>query len=205
MEHTVKNGFLVVVEGVDGAGKSTVLKRLATHCRERRFLHVSSREPTDGPFGKTLRASATTGRLSLQEELELFIQDRRQHVDELIRPSLEAGSIVLLDRYYFSTAAYQGARGADPDLILARNEEFAPPPNLLLLLDCPPSCTLERVKARGDVPNEFERREALEAVRRIFLSIRRPFIRVVDASQGAETVAENCVRILEEMLPRIHG
>ena len=200
MSEIVSGGVLVVVEGVDGAGKSSVLKRLAAFCLERNLACVVSREPTDGPWGKRIRASAETGRLPLEEELELFVRDRKEHVEGLILPALTRGAVVLLDRYYFSTAAYQGARGANPEEVLLANERFAPEPDLVLLLDCPPEITMERIRKRGSVPDEFERLEALEAVRRIFLSIKRPFIRVVDASFGAEQVAAACLFYVEEVL-----
>ncbi|MEY2600552.1 MAG: hypothetical protein RLZZ142_2811 [Verrucomicrobiota bacterium] len=194
----ILGGLLVVVEGVDGAGKSTVLKRLADWCAERSLDFVLSREPTDGPWGRRIRESAVVGRLSLEEELELFLQDRREHVQNLIRPALDRGAVVLLDRYYFSNAAYQGARGADPESVLRRNECFAPAPDLVLLLDCDPRVTLERVRQRGGGVDEFERLDALERVREIFLKIRRPGVEVVSAEEGPETVGAVCERLLEK-------
>src|SRR5207302_10040024 len=118
-------GWLVVVEGIDGAGKSTVVRRLAEHCAARGLACVTSGEPTRGPWGMRLRQSMSEGRLSLEEELELFLKDRAEHVAKVICPSLAAGKVVVLDRYYLSTAAYQGARGADPGKILETNERFA--------------------------------------------------------------------------------
>jgi dTMP kinase len=199
-EHVVSGGFLLAVEGVDGAGKSTVLQALEQFCRDESWAWVRSREPTDGPYGKRLRESAQSGRGSLAEELEWFLADRREHVEGLIAPALAQGRVVLLDRYYFSNAAYQGARGADPTEVLRRNELFAPPPDLVLLLDCPAEVSLERIRRRGSVPDEFERREALEAVRSIFCSIRRPFIRVVRAEAPESVVARECVAHLRAAL-----
>jgi dTMP kinase len=200
MKEREKTGFLIVVEGVDGAGKSTVLRSLAAVCEARGMAVITSREPTDGPHGRRLRESAIHGRLPLEAELDLFVRDRREHVTDLILPGLERAAVVLLDRYYFSTAAYQGARGADPEEVLRRNEVFAPAPDLVLLLDCDPSLSLERIRARGGGVDAFERLEALEAVRKIFLAIERPFIRVVDASGTAESVAAACAAHLEETL-----
>ncbi len=185
-------GWLVVVEGIDGAGKSTVLRRLAEHCAARGLGCVTSSEPTRGPWGMKLRQSMTEGRLSLDEELALFLKDRAEHVERLIRPSLVAGKVVLLDRYYLSTAAYQGARGAEPGKILEMNESFAPKPDLVLLLDFDPAGGLARIRARGDSPNTFEELEQLRAVRKIFLSLERPFVRRVDASRAPEEVFEDC-------------
>jgi dTMP kinase len=197
----MERGRLIVVEGVDGAGKSSLVRRLVERLqRECGVEVVLSREPTDGVYGAKVRASAATGRLPLEEELELFEADRRQHVQELIVPALDRGAWVVLDRYYFSTAAYQGARGANPQEILRRNEAFATQPDLVLLLDCAPEVSLERVRARGDVANEFERLDALERVRDIFLSIQRPFIRRIDASVSPEAVYDACCAQIDEVL-----
>ena len=194
-------GWLVVVEGIDGAGKSTVLRSLAADCAERGLACVMSGEPTRGPWGIKLRQSMTEGRLSLDEELDLFLKDRAEHVAALIRPALAAGKVVLLDRYYLSTAAYQGARGADPGEILEANEKFAPQPDLVLLLDFDPAGGLERIRARGDAPNTFEEAEQLRAVRRIFLGLQRPFIRRVDASRLAQEVLAACVAEFSAVIP----
>ena len=185
-------GWLVVVEGIDGAGKSTVVRRLAELCTARGLACVTSAEPTRGRWGMKLRQSMAEGRLSLDEELALFLKDRAEHVEQIIRPALEAGKVVLLDRYYISTAAYQGARGVDPETILEMNERFAPKPDLVLLLDFDPDGGLARIRARGDAPNTFEVADQLRAVRKIFLALERPFIRRVDASRPAEEVLAQC-------------
>jgi dTMP kinase len=176
------------VEGVDGSGKSTLIRALAEEVRANGRVVCASREPTGGVWGKKIRETARTGRLSIEEELEFFVRDRREHVTVLIEPALQRGEVVLLDRYYFSTAAYQGARGADPEAVLAQNEKFAPRPNLVLLLDCDPRSTLQRITGRGDVPDAFEKLENLQRVREIFLSLKRPYIHVLDASESVERV-----------------
>jgi dTMP kinase len=192
-------GWLVVIEGIDGAGKSTVLQRLANHCKERGLPFVVSREPTHGPWGMKLRESMTSARLTLSEELDLFLKDRAEHVETLIRPALKSGKVVLLDRYYLSTAAYQGARGADPSEILAENEKFAPQPDLVLLLDFDPAAGIARIRSRGDAPNTFEQLDQLQEVRRIFLEIDRPFIRRIDASKTPDEVWEQCCTHLDAL------
>ncbi len=195
-----KKSLLVAVEGIDGAGKSSAIARIKERAEAAGREVILGREPTLGPFGKRLRESARTGRLSLEEELELFLKDRRQHVDEVIAPGLHRGALVLLDRYYFSSAAYQGARGADPDAILDLNEAFAPLPDLVLLLDLEPELALERVCKRGGGADAFEKLEELREVRRIFLALRRPFIRKVCAGRASELVSADCVAALDQLL-----
>lgn len=186
---TPRRGTLIVLEGIDGTGKSTQAKRLGEWFVSQGREVVLSREPTSGPWGTKLRQSAATGRLSPEDELEYFLNDRRQHVEELLAPSLAAGRIVILDRYYFSTMAYQGARGFDPAEIRRRNESFAPVPDLLLVMDLDVDTSLQRIGARGDVANEFEKRENLERCREIFLSLRdEPFARVIDSSGSLDEV-----------------
>jgi dTMP kinase len=183
-------GRLIVLEGIDGTGKSTQTRRLGEWFASQGREVVLSREPTAGPWGKKLRETAATGRLSPGDELQYFLNDRRQHVEELIAPSLAAGKVVILDRYYFSTMAYQGCRGFDPAEIRRKNEEFAPVPDLLLIMDLDVDSSLERIGARGDTANEFEKRESLEHCREIFLSLKdEPFVRVIDSSGSLDDVA----------------
>ena len=182
-------GLFLVIEGIDGTGKSTQAQRLAEWLRELGREVVTSREPTDGPWGRKLRESAATGRLSPEDELEYFLRDRRQHVEEVIAPALAAGKVVILDRYYFSTMAYQGARGFDPAEIRRRNEEFAPVPDLLLVLDLEVDVALERIGARGDTANEFEKRDSLQKCREVFLSLAgEPFVRVISTDGTPDEV-----------------
>lgn len=190
-------GWLVVLEGIDGAGKSTLVRHFVDYCAERGIGCVTSSEPTRGEWGMKLRRSMTEGRLTLEEELGLFLKDRAEHVETLIRPALTRGDVVILDRYYLSTAAYQGARGVDPETILQRNEEFAPKPDLVLLLDFDPAAGLDRIRARGDAPNTFEELDQLREVRRIFLSLQRPFIHLVNAARTPDHVWDECRQIFE--------
>ena len=130
-------GLLLAMEGIDGAGKTTQIRALESLLRQAEVPHVATKEPTNGPWGRRIRESARTARMAPNDELEAFLRDRREHVTDLLTPSLQAGKVVLVDRYYFSTVAYQGARGLDPKDLLARNA-FAPEPDLLIVLDLPP-------------------------------------------------------------------
>jgi dTMP kinase len=185
-----KPGFLVAFEGIDGAGKTTQAHFLQEAIQEKGVPAIRTKEPTTGQYGQILRDSALTGRLSADEELEFFIMDRREHVSTKIQPALDGGQVVIIDRYYFSTAAYQGCRGLDPAKLTARNEEFAPEPDLLLLLDLEPRIGLERIRTRGDRANHFEKTDTLTRAREIFLSINKPYKVVVDATQPADAVRQ---------------
>jgi dTMP kinase len=200
-----RQGTLVVIEGIDGTGKSTLVRGLAEFCGRGALPFVTSREPTNGPWGQRLRESAAHERLDLADELDLFLKDRAEHVRDFINPSLAAGKIVLLDRYYFSTAAYQGARGADPNAILAMNEAFAPVPDLVLLLDADPAVSGGRIIDRAGRADSFEDAAYQVAVRRIFLSLKRPFIRVIDAARSPADVLAKCLPHFTAVLERKDG
>lgn len=194
-------GLFIVLEGIDGTGKSTQTRHLADWFRSRGREVVESREPTDGPWGRQLRASAATGRLSPKEELELFLRDRREHVEQVIQPALSEGKVVILDRYYFSTMAYQGARGFDPVEIRRKNEAFAPVPDLLFILDLDVDVALERIGARGDTANEFEKRDSLEKCREIFLSLEgEPFVHRIPTEGGIDGVQQRIREICSQLL-----
>lgn len=184
-------GVFLVFEGIDGAGKSTQIRLLGERLRAAGLDPVLSREPTDGPWGRRIRESATTGRMSPADELQAFIHDRTEHLEQLVLPALAAGRIVILDRYFYSTIAYQGTRpGGDPAAVRLAMEARFPAPDLVLWLDLPPSLALRRITAhRGEVPNEFERHEGLEQARAVFASLASAHFRRIDASVDEATLA----------------
>lgn len=194
-------GQLIVIEGIDGTGKSTQATMLAEALRKSHEEVVQSFEPTNGPWGKKLRESATTGRLSIEEELNYFIRDRREHVENVITPVMERGGIVILDRYYFSTMAYQGARGLDPRKIREQNEQFAPKPDILIILDLDVDTALQRIGVRDGQANEFEKRESLDFCRTLFLSLEgEPYAHVISAQASIEDVHAAVICKVRELL-----
>ena len=195
------DGHFIVIEGIDGTGKSTQARRLGEWFTAQGREVVLSREPTTGPWGQKVRESGATGRLSPEDELQFFLNDRLQHVEELIAPSLAAGKVVILDRYYFSTMAYQGARGFDPAEIRRKNEVFAPVPDLLLIMDLDVDSALARIGARGDTANEFEQRGNLERCRDIFLSLQHEnFARLISAIGTPGEVAAQVLKAVEPLI-----
>ncbi|MEQ1572195.1 MAG: dTMP kinase [Myxococcota bacterium] len=182
-------GKLIAFEGIDGAGKTTQARRLVHALVQRGRPATYTKEPTDGPDGRRLRASARAGRLPAEEELALFVRDRQAHVRELILPALAQGVTVVVDRYFPSTAAYQGARGLDPAAILAQNEAFAPAPDLGVWIDVEPAVGLARVRGRDAVENLFEQLGDLERCREVFRAIERPWWRRFDGALEPDVLA----------------
>jgi dTMP kinase len=191
--------MFIVFEGIDGTGKSTQVNLLAKALRAAGHEVITSKEPTDGPHGTRLRQSADTGRLSPQEELDLFHLDRRGHVENLIKPALARGAFVILDRYFFSTMAYQGVRGFDPTEIRRINEAFAPLPDLVFILELDLDTALTRIGVRDGEANEFEQRDSLQKCHDVFAALDDPFIRRIDARQ---TSAEVHAQVLKSLPTR---
>jgi len=201
MKTPIPGGLIVAVEGIDGAGKTTVAASLAQWCGERGLACVFSKEPTSLSYGQKLRESAKSGRLSIDEELELFRLDRKEHVERSIAPALAQDNIVILDRYYWSNAAYQGACGADVEQIIVSNEGIAPVPDLILFMDVEVRSGIGRIHGRGDAPNDFEGLESLEKARAIFTALHkrqdRPSVRI-DASQDLRAVCAEALRVFKD-------
>lgn len=193
--HGPTRGRLVVVEGIDGAGKSTVVAALRAALEAQGRAVVTSSEPTRGKWGSRVRATFDSERLPPAEEARLLVLDRREHVERLVAPALARGDDVLLDRYYPSMVAYQGAAGLPVDALRAAND-FAPRPDLLIVLDLPVADAIARIRSRGDRPNAFEQAPALERVRAIFLDFANDGAIVLDARQPASTVAQQAVEAL---------
>ena len=194
---SVNGGQLVAFEGIDGCGKSTQLERVVAWLRASGRDPVVTGEPTDGPTGRRIREMARSGTaLPPDQELAWFVEDRRAHVRDVIAPALRDGRLVVTDRYFLSTVAYQGARGLDFAQILAESEAEFPVPDLVVLLELDARSALERVRARGAaIEAVFERADFLEAVAGVFAALDRDYIARVDADR-APAVIEQEIRAL---------
>lgn len=186
----LERGVIVAVEGIDGAGKTTQARAIAERLRKVDLTVRETKEPTSGPWGQMIRESKTRGRMNPRDELTAFIEDRKEHVREVLIPSIRKGHVAIVDRYYYSTAAYQGARGMDPVEIIRLNEEFAPRPDLLVLLDVPVQVGVERIRSRGDVADLFEREEDLERSARIFASLEGEHVLRLDGTRPPEEITQ---------------
>lgn len=195
--------MLLALEGVDGSGKTTQVHLLAEALRSRGWEVVLTREPTAFATGEKLRRylAGSTRHLSPNAELVLFLDDRREHVARVIRPALDAGQIVITDRYYYSSVAYQGALGLDPARILAANEAFAPRPQLAFILTLPPDAAVARLnQTPGRRRQVSEGRDYLEQVADIYATLTGAWIYKVDAARPPEVVHADLLAITLEAL-----
>jgi dTMP kinase len=191
-----KRGKLIALEGLDGVGKTTQAGLLAHNLANQGLPVLLTREPTNGPHGQKIRTILVHGRQGLTPaaELELFLADRREHVQQIIGPALAEGKTVITDRYYFSSMAYQGALGLSPREIKQRHEDFAPPPDLVIILELPLDEVSRRLAQRGTGTSpSFEDIDYLAKVAAIFDSLVAPGLARVNGL-GAE--AEVQARIL---------
>ena len=191
--------MLIDLEGIDGCGKSTQSKFLMEKFEENNEKTIILKEPTSGKYGKKLWEMLSGKRKATTEQiLDLFVMDRKEHVDEKINPALKEGKIVLMDRYYYSTMAYQAAAGIDVNRI-RKDNEFAPKPDIVLIFDLPADLAMKRVKGHS-VADVFEKEEHLEKVREAYLNLRGdPLVRIIDSTRTPEEIFKEVWKLVSEV------
>ena len=191
--------MLVNLEGIDGCGKSTQSKLLKNKLEEIGDKVIILKEPTKRPHGQKLWDMLRGKRKATNEEiLDLFVLDRKQHVKERIQPALDDGTVVLMDRYYYSSMAYQVAGGIDVNVIRERHT-FAPIPDIVLIFDLPVTVALERVRGHSEA-DEFEKEGHLEKVREAYLNLRSdPLVIIVDSARAPEEIFEEVWKLVSEV------
>jgi dTMP kinase len=206
----------ITFEGGDGTGKTTQIRSLESHLKKIGRSCVVTREPGGTALGRLIRKvllEVGDHEVAPATELLLYLADRAQHVNEVIMPAIQAGNIVLCDRFTDSTVAYQGyARGMDLRLLQQLND-FADRgfrPDLTFLLDCPVSVALSRTARRqsaiGPREDRFEREkvEFHEKVRAGFLKLAQAEprrFRIIDALRPAEETAAEIRDTIDQELP----
>lgn len=146
-------------------------------------------------MGQRIREMARSGkRVAPEEELAWFIEDRREHVRDFIEPELANGTIVLCDRYWLSTVAYQSARGFDAQQLMRESEAEFPVPDMALIFEISADEGIARVNARGGVGEPvFEELEYQKKVEKNFAAIDRPWIERVDARPSVDVIHADVV------------
>ncbi len=169
--------MFIAIEGIDGSGKGAQCKLLNRWIKERGHDTFLTAEPTRGPIGKVIREALRKGSLDPRTEALLFAADRSGHVKEM-EDKLRAGKVVITERYFYSSIAYQGAAGVSTEWLKEINR-FTRKPDLVVLLDLPPELALERITSdrslRGAVREReyFEKKEFLGRVREIYLDLEK--------------------------------
>jgi dTMP kinase len=195
----MKKGVFIVFEGIDGSGKSSCMDAVASEIRKKRNV-IRTAEPTKGSIGMLLRSSKD---MTPESEALLFVADRAQHTQE-INKWLSEGNVVLCDRYYASTLAYQsaklGERAVDLTWLKKMNYKVITDPDITLLFDIDPKIGLERIESRGS-KSKFEQLAYLKKVRKRYLRVakERGFV-VIDASRTEKEVLEDVMRHISEMV-----
>ncbi len=212
-----RRGRFITLEGIEGAGKSTVAAALRAALQEAGVQSVLTREPGGTPLAERLRQIVLARGaevVSAEVETLLMFAARGVHLDNLVRPAIERGDWVICDRFTDATRAYQGGgRGMDADFIesLARGVQRGLEPDLTLILDLPVQAGLARAQARrlaaGEVTvDRFESETLLffERVRARYLQIARENpqrCRLIDASAPADAVKAAAMAALRPLLP----
>ncbi|HEY2106886.1 MAG TPA: dTMP kinase [Candidatus Binataceae bacterium] len=210
----MSKGLFITLEGIEGSGKTSHAAMLAERLRAQGRAVLLTHEPGGTRAGEAIRAIFLDPAVSLQvrAELLLVLADRAQHVTETLGPALGRGEIVISDRYFDSTTAYQGyGRGFDLKLLgeLNRLAASGVAPDLTILLDCPVETGLARTKLRTNTgnrgPDRFEGAD-LDFHRRVrdgFLSLAQSEprrIRLVNSERPREEVVADITRLVDELI-----
>ena len=164
-----KRGVFICIEGIDASGKTTHARRLVENLRRKGFNAVYTTEPTSGEIGNFIRTRILQSRERVPSIIEalLFAVDRIEHVENVIKPALQEGKIVVSDRYIYSSLAYQGATGLDLRWIEEINK-FAISPDLAIYIDIPAEVVFERLRREKSVMENFQTQRK---VREIYLKL----------------------------------
>jgi dTMP kinase len=216
----MKRGLFITLEGIDGTGKSTQLRLLAQHLKERGLAVRVTREPGGTKVGERIRKillASTTTRLAPLAELALMYAARAQHLQEVIRPALAKGEIVVSDRYNDASLAYQGygrELGVDTVRAFDRIVCARTQPDLTIVLDLAPRLSLERTQARRSGRRSKQERFELQGmnfhqrVRDGYLAIARQQprrVKVVQADKEVGEVHAEIRRLVDAFLARRLG
>lgn len=168
----IKNNYpgkFIVIEGLDGSGKSAQVDLTVEFLKESGKEVVLTKEPTmDSEAGRKIKQALKEEiKLDSLELQKLYVEDRREHLNNKVIPALKDGKFVVSSRYAFSTFAYGGSDGLDVDLLIKLNDEFLLP-NLTIIIDTLPESCIERIEKRGEEKELFEKKEKLAKVNEFY-------------------------------------
>ena len=192
--------MFIVLEGIDGCGKTTQAKLLERWLKEKGYDVILTAEPTKGKIGGFIRDILAGNRNTDARTLALlFTADRYEHIRNTIKPALNEGKIVISERYYHSTITYQEAQGVERRWLLEINK-FAIKPDIIIIIDVEPKLGVERTKTQ----EIFEKEEFLERVRENYMKFNEDVFKV-DGEQKIEDVFSEIKKIVEEIYSQLQG
>ncbi|MEM3380767.1 MAG: dTMP kinase, partial [Candidatus Bathyarchaeia archaeon] len=199
---SLKVGVFIVIEGIDGAGKTLHSKNLCLQLHRRGYPTRYTAEPSRNVIGRLLRREFLNRRKAPPEvETLLFAADRLQHLREEVMPTLRRGGIVVSDRYLYASIAYQGAQKVDIEWIRCVNS-FAPKPDLAIYLDVPADVAMSRIRRGRSL---MERLEFEKRVRAIYLKlVKDGELTYVDGDRPVEDVDEDILNLTIEAITKKH-
>lgn len=206
----MQQGKFIVFEGIDGAGKTTQLKKLEQHLKQQNISFYLTKEPTDGPIGSLIR-NVLNKRLQLDERTmaALFLADRLDHIQNPVNGMLQAqkaGKLVISDRYYLSSYAYHSAY-VPMDWVIAANSECAKlmRPDIIFFLDISPEDSLERIRKTRAFFDLYETKDRLTQVRSNYYKAigavkSTENIVILDATQPEEKLFQQIIKEVNKIL-----
>ena len=206
------SGIFITLEGIEGVGKTTLMKFLAEYLHQHEIPLLVTREPGGTPLADDIRhflLSEHEETVQPETELLLMFAARAQHVQNVLRPALKAGKLVICDRFTDTTYAYQGAgRGVNKAKIemLENVVQDGLKPELTVLLDAPIDICLERIKARKKTDRfESETKQFFQKARNAYLEMAAAEperFYVLNADQSIETLGAELLKILQPVINR---
>ena len=201
-------GKFITLEGIEGSGKSTSLDTISQSLETLNIEFIITKEPGGGPLGKDLRKMLLDKKTSISSEVELLLMmaDRKNHIENIVEPSLEKGIWVISDRYLDSSYAYQGGgRQIEVSKIDLLTELLKLPiPDLTLLFDLSPEIALLRAKNRSELDRfESEPMDFHQRIREAYLTLANDNIEryiVIDASKDIQNVKDQVQKQLNKFI-----
>ena len=187
--------MFISFEGIDGSGKSTQAKLLFNELSAKQDC-VLTREPTQGDIGNFIKKLIKKKKINPMAVQLLFAADRSFHVENLIKPRLKQGAVVITDRYFFSTIAYGKASGLDERWLRDVNDRFIKP-DITFVFDIEPKTAMGRVEARGRGKAYFERIRFLEDTRKMYKKLALEYkSNIIDGTKSIDVIKEEVFSIV---------
>ena len=203
-------GVFIVLDGMDGGGKSEMVKLLHNYLfsKSKSYRILTTMEPTNGTYGKEIRhilKNENDPKINAEKLLGLFIKDREEHLKDAIMPFLSKPNghetnIVICDRYYYSTIAFQSTQGMDIKMLIEKNKKFLKP-DIAFIMDVDPEIALDRIKERRK--EKFEELEFMRKLRDRFLELPKLLndnVKAIDASKSQSEVFEDIKKEVDKLL-----